>query len=446
MRKLLQVGEAQGMGCGEDGVLVEFEVTRQPVPQVFWHLVRDHEPDALPKPAALQLILYSLQEVGRLVLLDHEVRVAGHLEDEARDDLLAGEEFVQVRRDDLLDSNKAYLGPLAGSAVLVGESHKAVYRGRHLYAGHNPPASVPDHDEHIQREVGDVREGVCQVNGERREYGSMSLTNLSLSSRRSEARTLSWGTMRIPSSSRAGMSSLFNIPRRTSKNSSVWSCTLESCSSGVIPSGTGLGRSEATCCCNPATRIMKNSSRIVSQMATKRTLSRRGCRSSRACASTRSIKPRYESSLFMYNEGSERLGLRATSVISLPPARVASPPRFLHASRSDRQRPQCVVKSHTTHDTVPPPRVIYSNLPERYRSHQHGAGRPQKRRNLSRRRARRRRRDGRRKLARWRRSLSRPRRSGTTTPTCSSARAATARSADPKASARPSRTSCARRA
>src|SRR5215217_6079723 len=131
----------------------------------------DHEPDALPKPAALQLILYSLQEVGRLVFLDHEVRVAGHLEDVARDDLLAGEEFVQVRRYDLLDPNEAYLGPLAGSAVLVGESHKAVYRGRHLYAGHNPPASVPDHDEHIQREVGDVREGVCQVNGERREYG-----------------------------------------------------------------------------------------------------------------------------------------------------------------------------------------------------------------------------------------------------------------------------------
>src|SRR5215210_5125522 len=159
------------MGHGENGVLVEFEVTRQPVPQVFWHLVRDHEPNALPKPAALQLVLYRLQEVGRLVLLDHEVRVAGHLEDVVRDDLLAGEEFVQVRRDDLLDPHEAHLGPLAGSAVLVGEPHKAVYRGRYLYAGHNPPASVPDHDEHIQREVGDVRKRVGRVYGERCEYG-----------------------------------------------------------------------------------------------------------------------------------------------------------------------------------------------------------------------------------------------------------------------------------
>ena len=148
--------------------------------------------------------------------------------------------------------------------------------------------------------------------------GRMSLTNLSLSSRRSAALTLLWGTMRMPSSSRAGMSSVFIILRRSSKNSSVWSWMRRSCSSGVIPSGTGFGSSEATCCCSPATRIMKNSSRLVSEMETKRTLSRSGCRSSRACSRTLLLNPSHESSLFMYSDGSERLGLRATSVISLP--------------------------------------------------------------------------------------------------------------------------------
>src|SRR5215210_1648098 len=108
----------------------------------------------------------------------------------------------------------------------------------------------------------------------------------------------------------------------------------KSCSSGVIPSGTGFGSSEATCCCNPATRIMKNSSRLVSEMATNRTLSRSGCRSSRACARTRSLKASHESSRFMYRDGSERLGLRATSVKSpLPVLAIIC----------------------TTNDTTPPP-------------------------------------------------------------------------------------------
>src|ERR671917_2616019 len=125
--------------------------------------------------------------------------------------------------------------------------------------------------------------------------------------------------MRIPSSSRAGKISFPSMRRCSAKKSCVWSWTRESCSSGVIPSGTGFGSSEATCCCNPETRIMKNSSRLVSEIETNRTLSNKGCRSSRACARTRSLKASHESSRFMYRDGSERLGLRATSVKSPPP-------------------------------------------------------------------------------------------------------------------------------
>src|SRR5215212_9880482 len=171
VRELLQISEPYRVGRGEHRVFVDLEVANKPVPQVVGHLVRDHEPHALAEPAALELVLYRLQEVGRLVLLDHAVRIAGYLEDVARDDLLAGEEFVQVRRDDLLDPHKAHLWPLAGTAVLVGKAHKTVYGGGHLYAGHHPPASVSDHDEHIERKVGDVREGVGRIYGEGREYG-----------------------------------------------------------------------------------------------------------------------------------------------------------------------------------------------------------------------------------------------------------------------------------
>src|SRR5918997_722816 len=87
------------------------------------------------------------------------------------------------------------------------------------------------------------------------------------------------------------------------------------CSSGVIPSGTGLGSSAATCCWRPETRIMKNSSRLVSEIATKRIRSSRGCRGSLACARTRSLKPSQESSRFTYNEGSERFTLCSVAAI-----------------------------------------------------------------------------------------------------------------------------------
>src|ERR671921_459044 len=91
------------------------------------------------------------------------------------------------------------------------------------------------------------------------------------------------------------------------------------CSSGVIPSGTGFGSSATTCCWRPATRIMKNSSRLVSEIATNRTLSRRGCRWSLACARTRSLKPSQESSRFTYNEGSERFTLcSVVTILTLP--------------------------------------------------------------------------------------------------------------------------------
>ena len=183
MRELLEVGESYGVGCREDGVLVELEVAGQPVPQVVGHLVRDHEPHALAEPAALELVLYGLQEVRGLVFLDHEVRVARDLEDVAGHDLLAGEELVQVRRDDLLDPHEPHLGPLVGPrsssgsrmkrSIVVGTFMRAITR--------LPPSSITTSTLSERLEMcgkgwaGSMASGVS--------IGSMSLTNVSLSSR-----------------------------------------------------------------------------------------------------------------------------------------------------------------------------------------------------------------------------------------------------------------------
>src|SRR5215210_2125936 len=142
--------------------------------QLFRHRIGDHEPRALPEPAARELVLYRLQQVRGLVLLDHEVRVARQLEDVGGEDLLPREELVQVRGYNLLDLDELYLLVYPRCRRLIGalrrrNPHEALYAGRHLYPRHHIPVPVLDYDQEVQREVGDVREGVRGVYCERGE-------------------------------------------------------------------------------------------------------------------------------------------------------------------------------------------------------------------------------------------------------------------------------------
>ncbi len=94
MGELLEVGEPYRLGHGIDRAQVYPEVGGQPVAYAIGHRLGYDEPHAVPEPAALQLVLYGLQEVRGLVLLDHEVRVASNLENVARHDLFSGEQLV----------------------------------------------------------------------------------------------------------------------------------------------------------------------------------------------------------------------------------------------------------------------------------------------------------------------------------------------------------------
>ena len=71
-----------------------------------------------------------------------------------------------------------------------------------------------------------------------------------------------------------------------------------SCSRAVIPSGEVVARPTDSCSFKPATRIWKNSSRLLLKIARNRTRSKSGRALSSAKASTRALKSSHESSRF----------------------------------------------------------------------------------------------------------------------------------------------------
>ena len=98
----------------------DVELADQQVEREVVHVVADLEPDRRTEAAAQQLGLERLDEVLGLVLLDHDVLVAREAERVVIEDLHAGEEVVEVVRDELLERQVA---------------HRVAVRGRHPRSG-----------------------------------------------------------------------------------------------------------------------------------------------------------------------------------------------------------------------------------------------------------------------------------------------------------------------
>ena len=127
------------------------------------HRALDLEPHDLAEASLAQLLLDGHQQVGRLFLLDREVRVAGDAEEVVLNDLHAREQRVEVGGNDLLEQ---HVRPLA-------HLHEARQDRRHLDAREQPLAAlrVADGDRQRQRQVADVREWVARVHGQWRQHG-----------------------------------------------------------------------------------------------------------------------------------------------------------------------------------------------------------------------------------------------------------------------------------
>ncbi len=123
----------------------------------------DLEPDGLRGSLALpEDRLDRRQQVVGCVDLDIEIEVPGDAERVHRHDLHPREQQVEVRGDHVL---------LRDEPLAVGQRHEPgdVRRYLHPCEPADLRRGIAHHDRQVQRQVGDVRERVCRVDGQGRE-------------------------------------------------------------------------------------------------------------------------------------------------------------------------------------------------------------------------------------------------------------------------------------
>ena len=148
----------------EHVVVGELELVADELERLRRDVVLDLESDCLAEPAPPQLHLDGRQQIVRLFVLDGQVCVPSDAERDAVVDLHAGEELLQVGADHLLQGHE----PLA-----VGQHDEPGQQRRHLDPGEAAlrGARVPDDHTEVEREGGDVREGVAGVDRQWGQHG-----------------------------------------------------------------------------------------------------------------------------------------------------------------------------------------------------------------------------------------------------------------------------------
>ncbi|MDQ0991688.1 hypothetical protein QFZ74_002916 [Streptomyces sp. V3I7] len=157
-----EAGEVQGSRQRVHLGLADLQLTHQQVEHLAVDGLLDLEAHRRPEAAPHELLLQGLEQVLGVVLLDLEVLVAGEPEGVGLQHLHAREELLQVRGDDVLQRDVP-----AGRGL-----QEAGQQRRHLHAGEVLVAAdrVADDDGQVQRQPGDVREGVRGVHGQRGQH------------------------------------------------------------------------------------------------------------------------------------------------------------------------------------------------------------------------------------------------------------------------------------
>ena len=155
--------EAERADAARHRLLGHVELTDEQLADLVGRVGLDLEADRLAEPAPTQLHLDRREQVVGLLLLEGQVGVAGDAEGDRLQDVHAGEQVVEVGGDDLLERDEA---------LAVGHDDEPGQHRRHLHPREPPVAGhrVPEHDGQVQRQVGDVGEGVAGIDRERREH------------------------------------------------------------------------------------------------------------------------------------------------------------------------------------------------------------------------------------------------------------------------------------
>ncbi|OPZ52057.1 MAG: hypothetical protein BWY91_02474 [bacterium ADurb.BinA028] len=158
-------GEAVGLGLGDT------QLAGEQVQNAVGDGVLDLEPHRRAEAASGQLLLQRREEVLGVVLFDLEVFVAGHPEGVVLAHLHAGEQLVEVDRDDVFQGDEP--GPL-GAVVIAGLEHpkEPGQHRRHLDPGEvlRTGLGVDQDDGEVERKTRDVGERVGRVDGQRGEH------------------------------------------------------------------------------------------------------------------------------------------------------------------------------------------------------------------------------------------------------------------------------------
>ena len=162
-------------------------------------LVGDLEAHGPVEPAPAQLQLDRLEQVVGLLVLERQVGVAGDAERRRLLDHHAGEQRVQLGGDQLLDGHEAR----------ARRPREAREDGRHLDPGEAAIVGlgVGDHRGDAEGEVGDVRERVAGIDGERGQHREdallVDLASAACGRRRRDRPSRRW---RCPSAASSGNS------------------------------------------------------------------------------------------------------------------------------------------------------------------------------------------------------------------------------------------------
>ena len=114
------------------------------------------------EPATAEFHLDRRKEVLCVLVVEREVGIAGDPEAGDTHDLHAGEQPVEVRLDQILEQDEI-------SAVRNGDEPREVARDLHPGEPLDPVLRIPYDDGKVEGEVGDVRERMRRIDGERRE-------------------------------------------------------------------------------------------------------------------------------------------------------------------------------------------------------------------------------------------------------------------------------------
>ena len=249
----------------------------------------DLEPHRRPEAAAQQLLLERLEEVLGVVLLDLEVLVAGDPEGVDLEHLHAREEPLEVLADDVLERHEA----------LVAQRHEAAEDRRHLDPREVLLVGLGVADQHgeVEREPGDVGERVGRVDRQRREHREDPVLEQPL------AELLLLAVELVPADQLDALLGQLRhellaeepgVPLHQVAGARPRSARAPRAASArtrrARPRPAAIRR------LRPATRTMKNSSRLLAKIAAKRTRSSSGWRSSSASSRTRWLKRSQDSS------------------------------------------------------------------------------------------------------------------------------------------------------